>query len=66
MCQTCHGSGVFMRPVATVESVVQVTHRDGDYYWYEDVTVQTKIGGEDACPTCTARAEIEYQTQRKG
>ena len=32
---------------------------------FEEQVVEREIGGTDACPVCTAKAEMEYRMQHK-
>ncbi len=57
-CRTCWGSRIITIPSKTVFKRVNQLDRDDLHY-------TSVIGGVDACPTCTARAEAEYFTIKK-
>ena len=52
-CQTCGGEGFVTRPDNIVEGFAR--YADGIA-----VEQHTNLGGVDACPDCTHRAEMEY------
>ena len=66
MCATCKGEGSIYRPVSRhVQSVVRQTWRiEGELFEHKEEVV-TELGGIDACPVCTARAEAEWQSHKR-
>lgn len=66
MCATCKGKGSIYRPVSRhVQSVVRQTWRiEGELFEHKEEVV-TELGGIDACPVCTARAEAEWQSRKR-
>jgi hypothetical protein len=56
-CTECNDSGEVNRSKRLVWSPIETNIRDVIYEEEELI----EIGGQDACMTCTRRAEIEYQ-----
>ena len=64
-CEVCKGKGSIYRPYSRfVQEVIRKTEiiNGEELTITEPVTVE--MGGMDACPECTRRAEIEYQVMK--
>ena len=62
-CNMCNGKGAIYRPIQrfSQELVRKIEVINGEKFVTKE-TVVTESGGIDACPVCTAKAEIEYQS----
>lgn len=66
-CVTCGGGGAIFRPERTVSQDIERRCWDGPadaWKTYRETVVQ-RIGGLDACPECTARAEAAFRLARR-
>ena len=52
-CNSCSGSGRITRPTKVIYKTIKEP--------YGNREVLTKIGGLDACYSCTANSEVNYQ-----
>ena len=59
VCTTCKGERVIERPVYNTFHVVE-RNLDSDGFSQGKEEVITSSGGLDACPVCTAVAEMDY------
>lgn len=59
ICTTCNDERVIERPVYNTFHVVE-RNLDSDGFSQGKEEVITSSGGLDACPVCTAVAEIDY------
>jgi len=60
-CPTCHGERYIMLPKKYVQRIREVNVGDkviNEHY-------EEQVGGMDACPRCTAHAEMEYSGRRE-
>lgn len=61
-CTICGGQGEITRPHKVVYSTTIYHWTDGYGILREhEIAVKTLVGGTDACPSCTTRAEMEWQ-----
>lgn len=62
MCRRCGGTGmVFRETRKETQTVTRHGYEHGRLITFDE-TVETTIGGPDACPECAALAEMEYRT----
>jgi len=60
VCERCGGTGMIKRPVVYKDIIFERGRYLDSELIFEAVGQREKIGGEDACPDCARRAEIEF------
>lgn len=67
-CETCGGSGFITRKLKYVKTEVDRriwTGESGREYLTDVTNLELqKVGGDDICPSCLTRSEIEYDTYK--
>lgn len=67
MCMTCKGKGSIYRPLSrSIQEIVRKTEFIDGHKFETKEAVVVECGGMDACPVCTARAEAEWQSRKRG
>ncbi len=61
-CSTCQGTRTIYRPLTPLETFITDYEWDHSEQEYIEIVTPTEtiIGGIDACPECTANAEVQY------
>jgi hypothetical protein len=67
-CNTCGGGGAIFGPVRETSQEIERRYLDGPagaWKTFSETVVQ-RVGGLDACPECTARAEAAHLARHDG
>lgn len=65
MCRCCGGTGMVYRETRKIQQTVKRHGYEHGRLITFDETVESTIGGPDACPECAALAEMEYRANKE-
>tara|TARA_Y100000401_G_scaffold116933_1_gene124019 strand:+ start:2373 stop:2579 length:207 start_codon:yes stop_codon:yes gene_type:complete len=61
VCKMCNGTSEIYRPMTTITQEIQRHFQKNGRLESVFEEVKQNVGGTDACPMCSGRAEVEYQ-----